>query len=44
MNIRPIQNEIDLDRVDFLMDLAPNMGTKESDELEILVMLIEKYE
>lgn len=48
MNIRPIRNEIDydraLDRVDFLMDLDPDMGTKESDELEILVMLIEKYE
>ena len=48
MNIRPIRNESDydsaLDRVDVLMDLNPNMGTKESDELEILVMLIEKYE
>jgi len=48
MNIRPIRTESDydsaLDRVDVLMDLNPNMGTKESDELEILVMLIEKYE
>jgi antitoxin component HigA of HigAB toxin-antitoxin module len=37
MNIRPIRNEIDydgtLDRVDFLMDLDPDIGTKESDEL-----------
>ena len=48
MNIRPIRTESDydsaLDRVDVLMNLNPNMGTKESDELEILVMLIEKYE
>jgi len=46
MNIRPIRNERDydsaLDRVDVLMDLDPDMGTKESDELEILVMFIEK--
>ena len=48
MNIRPILNESDydsaLDRVDILMNLDPKMGTKESDELEILAMLIEKYE
>ncbi len=33
-----------LDRVDSLMDLDPKMGSEQSDELEILVMLIEKYE
>ena len=33
-----------LDRVDVLMDLDPKMGSEQSDELEILVMLIEKYE
>ena len=48
MKIRPIRNESDydraLDRVDVLMDLDPKMGTEESNELEILVMLIEKYE
>ena len=48
MRIRPIHNEADydhaLDRVDVLMDLNPNMGTAESDELEVLALLIEKYE
>ena len=48
MNIRPIRNESDydgaLDRVDILMNLNPKMGTKESNKLEILVKLIEKYE
>ena len=48
MSIRPIHNEKDyddaLDRVDYLMDLDPEMGTKESDELEVLALLIEKYE
>jgi len=48
MSIRPIHNEQDyddaLDRVDYLMDLNPKMGTKASDELEVLVLLIEKYE
>ncbi len=48
MSIRPIHNEIDydnaLDRVDELMDLNPEMGTSESDELEVLALLIEKYE
>jgi len=45
---KPIKNEQDydkaLDRVDALMDLNPKVGTKESDELEVLAMLIEKYE
>ena len=48
MSIRPIHNENDydkaLDRVDMLMELDPAMGTIESDELEVLVLLIEKYE
>jgi len=48
MSIRPIHNEIDYDkalaRVDTLMELDPEMGTIESDELEVLVLLIEKYE
>jgi len=48
MTIRPIRNETDydnaLDRVDELMDLNPKMGTSKSDELEVLALLIEKYE
>ena len=48
MSIRPIHNEKDydhaLDRVDELMDLNPAMHTAQSDELEVLVLLIEKYE
>lgn len=33
-----------LDRVDELMAINPELGTKQSDELEILVLLIENYE
>ena len=48
MSIRPIRNETDydnaLERVDELMDLNPAMHTPQSDELEVLVLLIEKYE
>ena len=48
MSLRPIHNELDydtaLDRVDELMNLNPIMGTTQSDELEVLVLLIEKYE
>jgi HTH-type transcriptional regulator/antitoxin HigA len=48
MLLKPIKNEIDynnaLIRVDELMELNPDLGTKESDELEVIVMLIEKYE
>ncbi len=48
MNLKPIRNELEydkaLDRVDELMQLDPALETKESDELEILVLLIEKYE
>jgi HTH-type transcriptional regulator/antitoxin HigA len=48
MLLKPIKNELDYDyalsRVDELMELNPELGTKESDELEVLVLLIEKYE
>ena len=48
MNLKPIRNEIEydkaLERVDELMELNPKLDTPLSDELEILVMLIEKYE
>jgi len=48
MSIRPIHNENDYDaalnRVDVLMDLDPEQGTELSDELEVLALLIEKYE
>ena len=48
MSLSPIHNELDydiaLDRVDELMDLNPKMDTDQSDELEILALLIEKYE
>ncbi len=48
MSIKPIHNEKDydnaLDRVDVLMELNPAMGTAQSDELEVLALLIEKYE
>lgn len=41
MNIRPIHNETAynnaLDRVDELMELNPELGTPQSDELEILL-------
>jgi len=48
MSIKPIHNEKDYDtalnRVDVLMELNPALGTDESDELEVLAILIEKYE
>ena len=48
MSIKPIHNEADydraLDRVDELMALNPALGTTQSDELEVLALLIEKYE
>ena len=48
MTLKPIYNETDynhaLDRVDELMELNPPLGSKESNELEVLVLLIEKYE
>jgi HTH-type transcriptional regulator / antitoxin HigA len=48
MNIHPIRDDKDyekaLARVDVLMELDPEVGTQQSDELEVLVLLIEKYE
>jgi len=48
MTLKLIKNEKEYDkalsRVDTLMDLNSQLGSKESDELEVLVMLIEKYE
>ena len=48
MNIHPIRDDKDyedaLARVDALMELDPEFGTPQSDELEVLVLLIEKYE
>jgi len=48
MILKPIKNEIEydkaLDRVDEIMDINPALETELSDELEILVLLIEKYE
>lgn len=46
MNLKPIKSEQDyeaaLERLELIFDALP--GTEESDELEILGMLIEKYE
>jgi len=48
VSIKPIHNETDynraLERVDELMALNPALGTTQSDELEVLALLIEKYE
>jgi HTH-type transcriptional regulator/antitoxin HigA len=48
MNLKPIKNEKEYDealnRVDELMELNPELNTPLSDELEVLVLLIEKYE
>jgi len=48
MLLKPIKNEIEydlaLDRVDELMEMNLDVDTPLSDELEILVILIEKYE
>jgi len=48
MQLKIIKNEKEYDealnRIDELMELNPELGTKESDELEILVLLVEKYE
>ena len=48
MTLKPIRNEEEYDRaleeVDILMELNPALGSEESDELEVLVLLIEKYE
>lgn len=48
MRLSPIRSEADyeeaLERIDVLMDLDTEIGTAESDELEILALLVEKYE
>ncbi len=48
MTLKPIRNEqeydIALQEVDRLMELNPALGSKESDNLEVLLLLIEKYE
>ena len=48
MNIHPIRDDKDyeeaLARVDALIELDSEIGTPQSDELEVLVLLIEKYE
>ena len=48
MDIRPIKTETEyeqaLTRVDTLMEINPAEGSPENDELEVLVILIEKYE
>lgn len=48
MNIHPIKDDKDYERVlariDALMEKDPAIDTKESDELEVLVVLVEKYE
>jgi HTH-type transcriptional regulator/antitoxin HigA len=48
MLLKPIKNEKDYDkaltRIDELMELNPKLESSLSDELEVLAMLIEKYE
>ena len=48
MQLKILKTEKDYDkalnRIDELMELNPNLGTPESDELEILALLVEKYE
>ena len=48
MTLKLIKNEKEYDkalnRVDTLMELNPTLGSKDSDELEVLVMLVERYE
>lgn len=48
MQLKIIKNEKEYDevlnRIDELMELNPELETKESDELKILVLLVEKYE
>ena len=48
MLLKPIKTEKEYDealnRVDEIMDLNPELETPLSDELEVLVLLIEKYE
>ena len=46
MTVRPVRNETEYDEalaeIDSLMGVAP--GTPESDRLEVLVILVERYE
>ena len=48
MTLKLIKNEKEYDnalsRVDALMELNSKLGSKENDELEVLVMLVERYE
>jgi HTH-type transcriptional regulator/antitoxin HigA len=48
MTLKLLKNEEDynqaLAKVDSLMNINPQIGTQDSDTLEVLVMLIEKYE
>jgi HTH-type transcriptional regulator/antitoxin HigA len=48
MDIRPIHTKADhkaaLKRISTLMDLDPELNTPESDELEVLLILVESYE
>ncbi|MDD2838391.1 MAG: DNA-binding protein [Sulfuricurvum sp.] len=48
MQLSPIRTEANyekaLERIDVLMDLEPEIGSAEGDELEILALLVEKYE
>lgn len=48
MHLSPIRTEADyekvLERIDILMELEPEIGSREGDELEILALLVEKYE
>lgn len=48
MQLKIIKNEKEYDealnKIDELMNLNPKLGTPQSDELEILVLLVEKYE
>ena len=48
MQLKILKTEKDYDkalnRIDELMELNPKLGTLESDELEILALLVEKYE
>lgn len=48
MHLSPIRTEADyekvLERIDVLMEQDPEIGSREGDELEILALLIEKYE
>ena len=48
MQLKILKTEKDYDKalnkIDELMELNPKLGTPESDELEILALLVEKYE